>query len=375
MMNILTVNTGSSSVRLAVFEDQAGSIRKVSSQTFRTEERTPQECIQLFLAERDTGFFSAVAHRIVHGGTRFVESCLIDGDVLREIERLSVLAPLHNPLAVRWIEACRSVLGSDVPHVAVFDTAFFAAMPDVSKVYALPGSICTEHGIRRYGFHGIAHRAMFQRWKKVRPDLEKGGKLISLQLGSGCSITAVDKGQPVDTSMGFSPLEGLMMSTRCGDIDPGVLVYLQKSAGLSIDELDTVLNKSSGLSGVSAVSGDMKTVIGSEEPAARFAIELYCYRAKKYIGSYMAALGGVDGIVFGGGVGENAPLIRERILENMQWSGIDLDPGRNSDTIGTEGQISASSGRVDVRVLPVSESEILAQEAIDVLIGLKKYPG
>ena len=372
-MNILTVNTGSSSVRLAIFEDGAGSVKKVSSQTLGPEESTPQECIQNFMAVHDAGPFAAVAHRIVHGGTRVVGSCLIDEDVLREVERLSILAPLHNPLALRWIQACRSVLGSDVPHVVVFDTAFFAAMPDVAKVYALPGALCREHGIQRYGFHGIAHRAMFQRWKKLRPDLEKGGKLISLQLGSGCSITAVDRGLPVDTSMGFSPLEGLMMSTRCGDIDPGVLVYLQKSAGLSIDELDTVLNKSSGLSGVSAVSGDMRTVIGSEEPAARFAIELYCYRAKKYIGSYMAALGGVDGIAFGGGVGENAPLIREKILENMRWSGIDLDRRRNSDTIGTERQISSSSGRVDVRVIPVSESEVLAQEAIGVLNRMKEH--
>jgi len=366
-MNILTVNTGSSSVRLAVFKVQAGSIRNVASQTLSPEESTPQECIQNFLAIHDAGPFAAVAHRIVHGGTRFVASCLIDEDVLREIEKLSVLAPLHNPLALRWIQACQSALGSDVPHVAVFDTAFFATMPDVSKVYALPGVICADHGIKRYGFHGIAHRAMFQRWKELRPDLENGGRLISLQLGSGCSITAVQNGTPVDTSMGFSPLEGLMMSTRCGDIDPGVLVYLLRSAGYSIDELDTLLNKSSGLLGVSAVSGDMKAVIASQEADARFAIELYCYRAKKYIGSYMAALGGVDGIVFGGGVGENAPQIRSKILENMEWCGISLDRHANDETGGTEGSIRSDNSIVDVMVIPVDEAAVLAKEAVDLL--------
>jgi acetate kinase len=367
MMNLLTVNTGSSSVRLALFTVQAGTISTASSQTINPEAGIPQEHVQSFLAGHGAGRCSAVAHRIVHGGTRFVESCLIDENVLREIEKLSFLAPLHNPPALRWIEACRNALGSGIPNIAVFDTAFFAVMPDVSKIYALPDATCEKHGIKRYGFHGIAHRAMFQRWKELRPDLEEGGRLISLQLGSGCSITAVRKGAPVDTSMGFSPLEGLMMSTRCGDLDPGVLVYLQKSAGFSVDEIDSLLNKSSGLLGVSGLTGDMKKLLSRDDDAAQLAIELYCYRARKYIGAYMAALGGVDGIVFGGGTGENAPRIRAKILENMLWCGTDLDRGLNSDTIGREGKISTSSSTVEVWVIPVHEGEILAQEAVTVL--------
>jgi acetate kinase len=367
MMNILTVNTGSSSVRLDLFTVREGTISAAASQTIKPEAGIPQEHIQSFLAAHNAGQCSAVAHRVVHGGTRFVESCLVDENVLREIEKLSILAPLHNPPALRWIEACRNALGIGVPNIAVFDTAFFSAMPDVSKIYALPGETCAKHGIKRYGFHGIAHRAMLQRWKELRPDLDNGGKLISLQLGSGCSITAVRKGDPVDTSMGFSPLEGLMMSTRCGDVDPGVLVYLQTSAGFSVDEIDSFLNKSSGLLGVSGSTGDMKKLLSADDAGARLAVELYCYRARKYIGAYMAALGGADGIVFGGGTGENAPRIRAKILENMQWCGAALDPGLNSDTIGREGRISASAGRVDVWVVPVREGEILAEEAVAVL--------
>lgn len=367
MMNILTVNTGSSSVRLVLFTVQAGGISTAASQTINPEEGIPREHIQSFLAGHGAKQCSVVAHRIVHGGTRFIESCLIDENVLREIEELSLLAPLHNPPALRWIEACRSALGSGVPNIAVFDTAFFTAMPDVSKIYALPEEICVKHGIKRYGFHGIAHRAMLRRWEELRPDLEKGGRLISLQLGSGCSIAAVRKGSPVDTSMGFSPLEGLMMSTRCGDLDPGVLVYLQKSAGFSVDAIDSLLNKSSGLLGVSGLTGDMKKLLSRDDDGAQLAIELYCFRARKYIGAYMAALGGVDGIVFGGGTGENAPRIRAKILEDMQWCGTDLDRTLNSDTIGREGKISASSSRVDVWVTPVREGEILAQEAVTVL--------
>jgi acetate kinase len=367
MMNVLTVNTGSSSVRLDLFTVREGTISSAASRTIKPEAGIPHEHIQSFLAAHGAGQCSAVAHRVVHGGTRFVESCLVDENVLREIEKLSFLAPLHNPPALRWIEACRNAFGTGVPNIAVFDTAFFAAMPDVSKIYALPGGTCAKHGIRRYGFHGIAHRAMLRRWKELRPDLEKGGRLISLQLGSGCSVTAVRKGAPLDTSMGFSPLEGLMMSTRCGDLDPGVLVYLQKSAGFSVDDIDSFLNKSSGLLGVSGVTGDMKQLLSMDDDRAQLAIELYCFRARKYIGSYMAALGGTDGIVFGGGTGENAPRIRAKILGDMQWCGTDLDHTLNSDTIGREGKISASSSSVDVRVIPVHEGEILAQEAVMVL--------
>jgi len=366
-MNILTVNTGSSTVRLALLDVGSDAVRRAVSLTFRSEETLPHEGIRKILAGSETASCTAVAHRVVHGGTRFVESCLIDDEVMKEVGRLSVLAPLHNPRALSWIQECRNILGKSIPQIAVFDTAFFASMPENAQLYALPYAMCAEQGIKRYGFHGIAHRDMLRQWKRLRPDLDQGGKMISLQLGSGCSITAVRTGSPVDTSMGFSPLEGLMMSTRCGDVDAGAVLYLQKSEGMSADELETMLNKSSGLLGVSGSGGDMKTLLAAGDKAARRAIGLYCYRAKKYIGAYTAALGGLDGIVFGGGVGEHAPHIREKILEGMQWCGIDIDPELNGDTIESGGKISASSSRVDVRVVPVDESEILAREALDVL--------
>ncbi len=240
-------------------------------------------------------------------------------------------------------------------------------MPDVSKIYALPKDLCNEHGIKRYGFHGIAHRAMLQRLKKLRSDIGNEGKVISVQLGSGCSITAIKDGTPVDTSMGFSPNEGLVMSTRSGDIDSGVLIYLQKEAGLTAGEVDRLLNKSSGLIGVSGISGDMRVLLESDEPAARLAVNLYCYRVKKYIGAYMAALGGAEAILFGGGVGENSPVIREKILEDMKWCGISLDRHANDEAIGKEGYISSDKSLVDVMVIPVDEAVVLAKEAIKVL--------
>lgn len=363
-MNILTVNTGSSSVRLALFEAGDSNIDCLSRLSFSSKEGMPDALLRRFLAGSGLPDISAVSHRVVHGGMRFVESCLIESETEHEIEKLSSLAPLHNPVALKWIRTCRDVLGSAAPQIAVFDTAFYSAMPDKTKTYALPKSLCDEHGIRRYGFHGIAHRAMCLQWRELRTDLDNGGRTISLQLGSGCSVTAIENGRPLDTSMGFSPLEGLMMSTRSGDIDPGVLLYLQKSAGFSADEIDIILNKSSGLLGVSGTSSDMRELLNTDTPEARLAIDMYCYRAKKYIGAYMASLGGADGIVFGGGVGENAPVIRQKILEGMQWCGIDLDDKRNNRIIGNGGRISSDTGMVDLRVIQVDEAMVLAQEAI-----------
>jgi acetate kinase len=207
---------------------------------------------------------------------------------------------------------------------------------------------------------------MVQRLKKLRPDIGSEGKVISIQLGSGCSMTAIREGRPVDTSMGFSPNEGLVMSTRSGDIDSGVLVYLQNKAGLSMNEVDKILNKSSGLLGVSDVSSDMKTLLASDEPDARLAVAIYCYRVKKYLGAYMAALGGVDSILFGGGVGENAPQIRRKILENMEWCGISLDEHANEEIKGKEGYISSDKSKVDVMVVPVNEAVVLAKEAVNI---------
>jgi acetate kinase len=364
-MTILTVNTGSSSVRLGLFEKSAIGLTRVEERHVKSDGDVPENLLKSFLRAR-LRRINGAAHRIVHGGSTLTKPCLINEKVEKEIDRLSMLAPLHNPAALKWVRACRAVLGAAVPQIAVFDTSFYAAMPDVSRMYALPKDLCNEHGIKRYGFHGIAHRAMVQRLKKLRPDIGSEGKVISIQLGSGCSMTAIREGRPVDTSMGFSPNEGLVMSTRSGDIDSGVLVYLQNKAGLSMNEVDKILNKSSGLLGVSDVSSDMKTLLASDEPDARLAVAIYCYRVKKYLGAYMAALGGVDSILFGGGVGENAPQIRRKILENMEWCGISLDEHANEEIKGKEGYISSDKSKVDVMVVPVNEAVVLAKEAVNI---------
>ena len=365
-MKILTVNSGSSSVRLAIFNKDVKGLVRTGSGHLETGKEVPEDQLRRFIDEHGSRI-DAVVHRVVHGGPSLTGPCLITEEVEMEIERLSNLAPLHNPAALRWIRACRAVIGNDIPNIAVFDTAFFARMPEVSRIYALPGGLCREHGINRYGFHGIAHRAMLRRFKEHRPDTGNNGRVISIQLGSGCSMTAIKDGLPVDTSMGFSPNEGLVMSTRSGDIDPGVITYLQNKAGLSANEIDRILNTSSGLLGVSGLSGDMRDLLGSEQPNARLAVELYCYRVKKYIGSYIAALNGVDAILFGGGVGENAPQIRKKILENMEWCGLLIDDRANEEATGREGRISSDKSSIDVMVVSVDEAAVMAEEAVNLL--------
>lgn len=366
-MRLLVINTGSSSVRLSIYLMEGDVVSKSAEQRY-VGNAVPESTLVEFTAKLS---IDAVVHRIVHGGERLVQPCVIDAAVESEIERLAVLAPLHNPRALNWLRSCRVLLGADVTQVAVFDTGFYAVLPKVAGSYALPGQLVQQHGLRRYGFHGIAHQAMWQRWRQLRPDISNGGRVISLQLGSGCSITAVVAGLPQDTSMGFSPLEGLVMATRSGDLDPGLLLYLLRVGGMSADELDQLLNKSSGLLGV-AGEQDMRLLLASKEPEAQFAIELYCYRVLKYIGAYIAVMGGVDGILFGGGVGEHAPLIRERILERLQWAGIELDSERNHAAAGPEACISSDATRVAVWVIKVDEAQLLAESAVSLLSQAKK---
>lgn len=365
-MIILTVNAGSSSIRLAAFVKKGSKMEKQAAGKYKPEE-DPTSILKAFLQEHKVEDVSVIAHRIVHGGTQFVNSCLIDLAVEREIDRLSPLAPLHNPFALKWIRTCRPVFGDQVPQVAVFDTAFYSTLPEVAAIYALSKDLCRQYHIRRYGFHGMAHRAMWRHWSELRPDLKDRGRVISLQLGAGCSITAVHNGQAVDTSMGFSPLEGLVMATRSGDIDPGVILYLQRSCGLSLNRIEEMLNHSSGLLGVSGISSDMRALMESDLPAARLAVDLFCYRARKYIGAYLTVLGGAEAILFGGGVGENAPAVRRLILEDMRWLGINLDFQANSDIIGKEGRITSPESKIEGWVIPVDEASVLAREAIGVI--------
>jgi len=335
------------------------------AEVHHTDIDTPDvSLLENFVASVDGADITQVTHRVVHGGARLTVPCLIDSAVEAEIKRLIPLAPLHNPVALEWIRLARRLPGKPVPQIAVFDTAFSSALPEIAAIYALPRALCREHGIRRYGFHGIAHRAMLTRWQEIRPDIREGGRVISIQLGSGCSITAIDRGVPVDTSMGFSPLEGLLMATRSGDVDPAVITYLQRQAGLSIEEIERLLNKQSGLLGVSAESNDMRVLLNSSSPDAVLAVNLYCYRVRKYIGAYLSVLGGADAILFGGGVGENSPQVRAKILQGMEWTGVQLSLFDNNNVAGKEMCISAVASQIDVWVIPVDEAQMMARDCV-----------
>lgn len=364
---IITVNTGSSSVRLAAFAcDEGRALSALATEHHALAGEGALEVLQRFAGANVPGGVAAVAHRVVHGGRRLVKSCLLDEAAEHEITRLAPLAPLHNPTALHWIGAARSLLG-DTPQVGVFDTAFYTNLPEVARTYAIPRVLADRHEIRRYGFHGLAHQAMWRRWQALNPDRALKTRIISLQLGAGCSVTAIEDGLPKDTSMGFSPLEGLVMATRSGDVDPGLISFLQRVEHWSPEDVDRVLSAESGLLGLSGSSGDMRELLRAEDPHARLAVDLYTYRVRKYIGAYLTVLGGADAIVFGGGVGEHAPAVRAAILKNMEWAGVRLDAGANETTVAKAGRISHPDSKIEVWVIPVDEQQILAQEALAVI--------
>lgn len=365
-MIILTVNTGSSSVRLAAFARDRDGLTELANVRHDLAAGEPQVMLNGFVRVHGLSRIDVSAHRVVHGGTSFTASRLLDQEAEREIDRLAPLAPLHNPAALRWIRATREALGVDVAQVAVFDTAFFSALPETARTYAIAHALAQKHGLRRYGFHGLAHQDMWRRWRELKPDIPNGGRVISMQLGAGCSITAIDNGSPRDTSMGFSPLEGLMMATRSGDIDPALVTFLQRQEGLTPEQMDRLLNEQSGLLGVSGISGDMRQLLVSQDERAHLAVDLYCYRARKYLGAYLAVLGGAEAIIFGGGVGENVPAVRERILAGMAWCGIEIDLTKNNDPCEVS-CISTRTSRIEVWVIPVNEAAILAREAVIVM--------
>lgn len=312
----------------------------------------------------------AIGHRVVHGGDRFVEPTLIDDEVVRAIEAVSDLAPLHNEPSLMAIRAARSALGQDVPMVAVFDTAFHHGMPEHAYRYPIPRELAARHRIRRYGFHGLAHRYMTERYAVITSTPLSQVKLVTLQLGNGCSATAVHADRSVDTSMGFTPLEGLMMGTRSGDVDPSLAGFLARRERVDVAEVEGWLNTRSGLLGVSGRSQDMRELLQAERDGdghAALAVEMFCNRVRKYIGAYMAVLGGADAVVFAGGIGENAATVRSRICAGMDWCGLSVDEGRNAKAIGVEGRISADDARVHAYVIPVDEAVMIARDAVGCL--------
>ena len=365
-MRILTINAGSSSVRLGVYRRDGDDWSPLASVRYEgsSDDDAPLRAI---LAEAGVATPDVIVHRIVHGGDKLISSRVIDSAVEQEIDRLGALAPLHNPVALQWVRRARVAFGGETPQVAVFDTAFYARLPAVAAAYALPGELSRRLGIRRFGFHGLAHQSMWRQWRRGRDGSDEG-RTISLQLGAGCSITAIEDGIPRDTSMGFTPLEGLMMATRSGDVDPGVISHLQRAGAMTVEAVEEVLTHQSGLLGVSDESPDLRVLLASSRSEAHLAVDMFCYRARKYVGAYLAALGGVDAILIGGGAGEHLPEIRWRILAALEPLGVKLDPEANRAAVGEAARISTSTSPIEVRVIMVDEAEIMVEEAVNCVV-------
>ncbi len=312
------------------------------------------------------GDFDLAALRIVHGGDLYREPVRIDEGVIAGVEALDDLAPLHNAAALAVLRAFRTVLGQSVPAVAIFDSSFHHTIRPTAYTYAIPRELAEKHKIRRYGFHGISHQYLMLRYAQITETPLARTNIITLHLGGGCSVTAIQNGESMDTSMGFTPLEGLVMGTRSGDLDPAIVGFLARKESVSADRVEDWLNKQSGLLGISGISQDTRTLIqgARSDPAAGLALDVFCYRAKKYIGAYYAALGGASGIVFSGGIGEHAPTIRQRICEGLEALGLDLDAARNAEIGDREGRVSRESSRMHAYVIPTDEARMMAHLAL-----------
>lgn len=410
-MNILVLNCGSSTVKfqlirtdleaIAADSDQRlarGNIERIGGEAIITlhpfgrdpirstaqlrDTRSAVDLIVRWACSSDSAIdhiqsiadIHAVGHRVVHGGERFTHSVVISDEVLRGIEDCIDLAPLHNPTNIKGIMAAREVFGAGLPQVAVFDTAFHQTLPEHAFLYALPYQLYRRHRIRRYGFHGTSHRYVAYRYRQLRKIAREQTNVITMHLGNGCSIAAIRKGDSLDTSMGLTPLEGLVMGTRSGDIDPAIVDFVAAKEGLTAQEVETLLNKQSGLLGISGLTNDMRELLDeaheNNDRRARLAIEIFCYRARKYIGAYLAAMGGADALVFTGGIGENSPEVRTKICESMEWLGLQLDPERNAAHLqGREGLISAEGSRLAAYVIPTDEELLIARDTVRAVRG------
>lgn len=403
-MNILVLNCGSSSLKFQIIATDLetiaqnadrrlahGQIERIggaailnfSAEGKETERsampikdiRTAIETALRWVTAEDSGIegvqgiadIHAVGHRVVHGGEQFKQSVLISEEVLRGIEDCIEFAPLHNPANIKGIQAAREIFGRNIPQAAIFDTAFHQTLPEISYLYAIPYQFYRRHKIRRYGFHGTSHRYVAYRYRTIKNIPRSEVKIITLHLGNGSSIAAINGGNSVDTSMGLTPLEGLVMGTRSGDLDAAILEFISAKEGLTIHEVEMLLNKQSGLLGISGLTNDMRELIAESEESgdrrARLAIEIFCYRVCKYIGSYLAAMNGADAIIFTGGIGENSAKIRKMICENLSWMGIRLDESKNETNKG-EGIISKENSPVEIRVIPTNEELLIARDTV-----------
>ena len=315
----------------------------------------------------------AVVHRLVHGGARYREPVRIDEEVMAAIRDLETLAPLHNSVAREVIEALRERL-PDVPHVAVFDTSFHARLPEQAFTYAIAPELARAYGIRRYGFHGTAYRYMANRYAKLRENgSTRPAKVVAVHLGGGCSVAAIDGDHSVETSMGMTPLEGLVMGTRAGDIDPGIIELLATRENKSAAEVVDLLNRAGGLKALSGLTEDTRVLVEemATNPRAALALEVFCHRIVKYVGAYLAVLDGAEALLLGGVINENTPWVRERVCRQFAWCGLELDAGRNADTIDREGRISTDTSRLHAWVIPAREDLQLAFEAACLIEGTR----
>ncbi len=313
---------------------------------------------------------SAVGHRVVHGGEKFNKSVVINDEIKKAVEDCIPLAPLHNPANIIGIEACEKAMPG-VPQVGVFDTAFHQTMPKEAYMYGIPYEMYEKHKIRRYGFHGTSHKYVSQQTALMLNKPAEELKVITFHLGNGSSITAVDGGKSIDTSMGFTPLAGVVMGTRSGDIDPAIVKFIADAENMTLDEVDNVLNKKSGVDGISQVSSDFRDLAQASKDGndkAKLALDLFVYSVRKFLGQYVVAMGGVDAVVFTAGIGENTPDIRKAILENTEFLGIEVDDAKNAQAVGgAQMEISKDGSKVKVLVIPTNEELMIAKETQELL--------
>lgn len=406
-MLTLVINCGSSSVKYQLIDTESrekicsGLVERIGAVTALVKHEQPdkknikktlpvenhsvalKEIIEHLLSP-ETGIVSsvsdikAVGHRVVHGGETFKDSVHIDDSVIEAIEHAFDLAPLHNPPNLKGIEAAMKYF-PDAVHVAVFDTAFHHSLPAEAYLYGIPNRLYRRYKIRKYGFHGTSHYYVSRRYFQLEQRKAQGTKLITCHLGNGCSIAAIKDGKSIDTSMGFTPLSGLMMGTRSGDIDPSIMFYLVEKEELPLNHLHAMLNRNSGLLGLSGYAADMRDLITEAENGDRRceqAIDAYCYRIKQYIGSYTATLNGCDAIIFTAGVGENAALIRSKVCQNLEYLGIKLDEEKNYNRPegAKEFKISSDDSPVDVWVIPTDEEMVIAIDAAKIASGFEQSP-
>jgi acetate kinase len=406
-MNILVLNAGSSSLKFSLIDtdedriandaDQrlahgtidriggealirfdAGNAKQHTARSVRDHRAAVDNVLRWLISAEiapNMGAIDAVGHRVVHGGERFTKSVLVTDAIVRELEDTIELAPLHNPHNLKGIQAVREVLGQSIPQAAVFDTAFHHTLPERAYLYAIPYSLYRRYKLRRYGFHGTSHRYVAYRYRKLTGLSREDTKVVTLHLGNGCSACAIDGGDSVDTSMGMTPLEGLVMGTRSGDLDPALLDVIASKEGLSLHEVESLLNKQSGLLGISGLTHDMRELLAeareNSDRRAILAMEIYCYRIRKYIGAYVAGMGGARAIIFTGGVGENAAQIRTRICAGLECLGLKLDQSANDRTVGgAEGRITQDGSLLEAWVIPTDEELLIARDTARLVLGL-----